>query len=604
MSDNNAEQYQSKWSEYQLGQLASLAQQKVFYIPRFQRDFVWNTSQIRLLADSVARNYPIGSLLLLAENQSTLQLSGRPISALIREEEEGQEEGKEDEPLPRTPFARLHVLDGQQRLTSLVRVFANISPTQMYYVDLVKVLESFGPARTEETDWLVARRRPTVDGKVTKNRGALVRADVVLDVKKTSLYIDEFIDEVSQEQLPEAFRGTDDESKRRMKREAKATLTQVFETIRNYRVPAIVIDRESPLSAICRIFETINSTGRRLTTFDLAVASFYPQPDLRTLWEETLLQFPRFKHYDLDGERVLQLLVLQAAERNKTNLVATRSAIIGMKPDVVRDGWPDATRALDKALTWAETEGCRPPKLPQEPVIIALASFLGTAGVDDWLKRTPNSNGQLQRWYFSKILQPGARGAASNYIIGKDFQDLLAWFREDKALPVAPVRLSAAQVMSLTETDVRYKALFSLLVREVKQDVRTQRTLGDDDAVEDHHIFPRSFERKHKLNARKLGGIANRLPVSKTTNLQFGQRAPEEYLREMLSTAAKGSLVAVLKRAGFGDVDDTEAFLERVQIPQFEAFVAARAERLLDVVATILNGQLNRRGDDGEDDDE
>jgi Protein of unknown function DUF262 len=33
-------------------------------LPRFQRGFVWNRSQIIDLLDSIARNYPIGSMLL------------------------------------------------------------------------------------------------------------------------------------------------------------------------------------------------------------------------------------------------------------------------------------------------------------------------------------------------------------------------------------------------------------------------------------------------------------------------------------------------------------------------------------------------------------
>jgi uncharacterized protein with ParB-like and HNH nuclease domain len=34
-------------------------------IPEFQREFVWDPEQVKLLAESLHRDYPVGSLLLL-----------------------------------------------------------------------------------------------------------------------------------------------------------------------------------------------------------------------------------------------------------------------------------------------------------------------------------------------------------------------------------------------------------------------------------------------------------------------------------------------------------------------------------------------------------
>jgi uncharacterized protein with ParB-like and HNH nuclease domain len=53
-------------------------------IPQFQRPFTWRESQVKLLADSLARNYPIGSILLLAKSQQ-LALRSRSIEAVVRD---------------------------------------------------------------------------------------------------------------------------------------------------------------------------------------------------------------------------------------------------------------------------------------------------------------------------------------------------------------------------------------------------------------------------------------------------------------------------------------------------------------------------------------
>lgn len=39
-------------------------------LPRFQRNFVWNRKQMLDLLDSIARNYPVGSMLLWQSRQA------------------------------------------------------------------------------------------------------------------------------------------------------------------------------------------------------------------------------------------------------------------------------------------------------------------------------------------------------------------------------------------------------------------------------------------------------------------------------------------------------------------------------------------------------
>lgn len=64
-------------------------------IPEFQREFIWDPDQVKLLAESLYRNYPIGSLLLW--NSSDYQ------------EAKG----------PQGTQASLWIVDGQQRTTAL-----------------------------------------------------------------------------------------------------------------------------------------------------------------------------------------------------------------------------------------------------------------------------------------------------------------------------------------------------------------------------------------------------------------------------------------------------------------------------------------------------
>ncbi len=148
-------------------------------------------------------------------------------------------------------------------------MFLQASPRDVYFFDL-KRLRDFNDSPTR-TDWIIKRERSD------KAADRYLRSDSIIDRQRCQVLVEEYF-ETNDEDL----RGD-----RPRQREASARVNSIFETIRNYQVPYVVIDRSESLEAICRIFETINSTGTRLTTFDLAVARFFPEPDLQSLLDES-----------------------------------------------------------------------------------------------------------------------------------------------------------------------------------------------------------------------------------------------------------------------------------------------------------------------------
>ncbi|MGM9323173.1 DUF262 domain-containing protein, partial [Deinococcus aquaticus] len=61
---------------FDLVNLLKRVKENRYQIPQFQRPFVWREGQVKLLVDSVTRNYPIGSLLVLNRN-SEMMLQSR-----------------------------------------------------------------------------------------------------------------------------------------------------------------------------------------------------------------------------------------------------------------------------------------------------------------------------------------------------------------------------------------------------------------------------------------------------------------------------------------------------------------------------------------------
>lgn len=93
---------------FSVGHLVRMIDDGLIGLPNFQRDFVWPPSQIAALLDSVARDWPIGTLLLVPP---VPELAMRPIKGA---------------PSLRRDGVRYLVLDGQQRLTALYQAINGV----------------------------------------------------------------------------------------------------------------------------------------------------------------------------------------------------------------------------------------------------------------------------------------------------------------------------------------------------------------------------------------------------------------------------------------------------------------------------------------------
>lgn len=280
-----------------MNQLLKKAKVGQFKLPQFQRDFVWNEAQVALLIDSIARNYPIGSLLLL-EPSPEIRLSTRSLQVAVLESDLSQEIPISESEINETIIEdltseaqELLILDGQQRMTSIVRVLLNANPNKTYWFDLQDLYDSF---EEERSDWI--RKTPGRAKDMTRNNGRWIRADLVLEAEEQKYVIDYFLSFFGHERDKAML--------------AIQKVNRIFETIRNYEVPYILLEGQEGIEAICRIFETINSTGTRLTTFDLAVARYFPDPDLRDMYESARASHPVLSDFEVDGERILQTIVL------------------------------------------------------------------------------------------------------------------------------------------------------------------------------------------------------------------------------------------------------------------------------------------------------
>lgn len=572
-----------------LGMLLRRIKEGSLTIPQFQRKFIWQESQVTLLVDSMSRSYPIGSLLLLDKNPN-LKLASRSIQAEIQSEEAPSADMLEILPEPEASIdIQSYILDGQQRTTSIGRVFLNAHPNKVYYFDLKLMLEAHP---NEETTWIRVRKRGKTPPPERRDNGRLLRADVSLDQAKAEVYVNEYIED------------SGDFPDRASRWKASGSIKSVFEAIRNYKIPIVSLDREGGIESICRVFETINSTGTRLRTFDLAVARFFPTPDLRTLWDGALDTHGILRDFEVEGERILQVLALTRAHEGNSYPDVSRKILLGLSPETINDGWDSAVAALSDAYGYARSLGARRGTLPNHNIVAAIAAVKNVLRQQGKSSEWPDPD-FAKRWYFSKVLRKGS-SQASNYRITQDFSDLVNYLLKGVRPVVEDVKMNIDDVKGLRPTDVRYKALQCLFASTIREDLISGGMIEPTSNLEDHHIFPRNAYKKHQILSARLDSICNRVYVLADSNRSIGEAYPHDYLREQAERAERDGRLGGLQRRlkeYMIPCDDIgrPSWIQGLRISSFDSFCESRARLILDRVRGVVGDSL--KDDPVEEDD-
>ena len=195
-------------------------------LPEFQRPFVWTQKQVRNLLDSIYHNYPIGSLLVW-ESREDLE-SKRKIADL--------EVNARSESYPVN-----YLLDGQQRLSAICGVlnWEPGDPKSIWNVTFDLKTEKFNHASSLEfPKHVIPLRWLSNPSTFYKN----------------------------------IFPLEDDALKDRA--------DHLFNRFKDYQLPLVTLG-DMPLKDVGPIFERINSTGTKLTIYDLMrAATWSPNFDL------------------------------------------------------------------------------------------------------------------------------------------------------------------------------------------------------------------------------------------------------------------------------------------------------------------------------------
>jgi len=336
-------------------------------IPPFQRNFRWSTDDVLDLLDSVYRGFPIGTLLLWKKPAEAAGLDLGPVHI--------DADAYTD---------ALWVVDGQQRLTSLVAVLAcpaHVLPANHMFEVF------FDLSRKEQTSGPHARsgrfiRRPH-DGPVPPAwlpMGAIIRPDTLDDWIDTHLFDKE------------------------LRKQARLVST----TFREYEVPAYIVTTPDE-QVVITMFDRTNNTGRRLEKaeiFNALHAKGETPADLRGL----AAGLAALTFGDIDPKWLLKTLF---ALRNKDVTQIQAKRFRDLRAEDLRGALSDTERALERTIVFLRRDAGIPhiALLPYRFPLLVLARFFHAHA-----SPRPRSRALLARWVWAGAITGEHRAERIPYV--------------------------------------------------------------------------------------------------------------------------------------------------------------------------------------------
>ena len=545
---------------------------------------MWDDDHIKSLLASISLGYPIGAVMMLTAGGETIRFRQRPL---------------EGAPPPAQRDAERLILDGQQRLTSLLQALRLGKPVltrnqrgrkieRWYYIDMGQALDERAD-REEAVVSLDANRQVKRFGR-----------DVVQDYSTPEREYEAMLFPLSKVFRYSEWRRAcvkywkyDEE----MVRKCDDFEEKIVERFKQYQVPVIELGRDTPKEAVCQVFEKVNTGGVTLTVFELLTATFAADNfQLRPDWE----QRERTIHShsilaNVSNTDFLQAATLLTTQERRNAAVAggtdeARAPGIGCKrTDMLKLELRDYERwanplmeGFEHAAQFLHSQHLYDAKfLPYGSQLIPLAAILTELG-RTW--DTYEAREKIARWYWCGVFGE-LYGGSIETRFARDLPQVVRWVREDSPEPdtIFDSEFALSRLLTLrTRNSAAYKGIYALLLREGARDWMT----GEESSIQSyfdrridiHHIFPQKWCRARNIDPAHGDSIVNKTPLSAGTNRSIGGRAPSEYLERI---KVPGNDLDEFLRTHLID----PAYLET---DDFDGFFAARQSALLDTIRAAM----------------
>lgn len=556
-------------------------------LPDFQRGWVWDDNRIKALIASITSNFPVGAAMFLEYGNADIRFKYRVI---------------EGSPADRVVPAEL-ILDGQQRITSMYSSLYSPKPVhtktdkgkeiqRFYYIDIKKALDP----SCDRVDAIISVPETR---KITSNFGRKDVLDVstpdleyekklfplntILDSSKTFMWMQGYM----------AYHKNDPAIVKEWMDFQGKIIMAVFQ----YKMPVILLDRNTPKEAVCQVFENVNTGGVSLTVFELLTAVFAMDDfELRKDWQS---RYDKYFNGDIlsviTATDFLTALTLLSSYKKGGTVSCKKKDVLNLAlseyrkyADDLSEGFVEAEKILQEERIFVSRD------LPYTTQLIPLAVLCTILAEDRKIKIT-NIKNKIKQWYWCGVFGE-LYGSANETRYVNDVVGVMEWINDDTKLPktVAEAYFNPLRLLTLqSRLSAAYKGIMALILKNHSKDFISGRemdfTVYKAEGVDIHHVFPKDYCEKQRYPREKWNSVVNKTPISYSTNREIGGVAPGKYLDKI---AQKGQVA----------VPVLDSYLEShwlnvtaCRTNNFDMHIIERAKKLLDAIESAMGKAISGR---------
>ena len=387
-----------------------------YVLPSIQREYVWDTTQIETLFDSLMQDYPIGAFLFWEISKD--KLGDYDFYEFLKNYHERNSVHNKKADLKGADGVTA-VLDGQQRLTSiyigLKGTYAyrlkykqkkndNAYPVRKLYLNLIDTAKD--STNKYDFEFKVCDTVKNSDEEYWFEVGKILEMDDLGDV---ATYV---TDNIS---FSEEFSYTKQQAKF-----ATNTLSQLHKVIHTSLTLSYYKEKTDELDKVLNIFIRVNSGGTVLTYSDLLLSIASAQWENHDAREE-ITDFVDDVNSIGGGFRINKDFVL------KTALGLSDFPDIAFKVDnfnkpnmmKIEANWDKIKRAIKQSVNLASSFGYTGETLNSNNALIPIAYYLMTIGMPDNFvdsSNTKDNRAKIKKWLIMALLKKAFSGQPDNVI--------------------------------------------------------------------------------------------------------------------------------------------------------------------------------------------
>ena len=564
-------------AEATVKELVDMIQRGELRLPEMQRRYVWRSTRVRDLLDSLYRDYPSGAILLWETDEEV------PLQEFAVEQQ--------GNPYQSTRL----LLDGQQRLTSLSAVIRGAPVGVRGRRRPIELLFNL-----EHPDELGVVTEVNEEGNDEEDEQELIEDEVDSTEDELQKRFDRMTFVVATkklEQLPHwvkvsaVFKSDSDRPFLRRsgitdlddpRAEKYSKRLARLRGVRNYVYRMDILERTLSYDEVTEIFVRVNSLGAKLRSSDLAMAQ------ITAKWRGALKTFQGFQEqcgkagFDLDLAIHLKNLIAFATGQS-------RFLTVGSLPvQTLQRAWEECVPGMEFALNFLRSNaGLDSPALLSSPFLVVTLGYYGhkrgyEIGADEAQR--------LRHWVLVANVKGRYSRGSSETLLDQDLATLrqsggAAELIDRLRLQVGRLDITPGELEGRSQRSALFKTMFLAFRAAEARDWHSNLAIalghrGAQHRLQFHHVFPKSVL-KSTYTAREADDIANLAFIGGKTNRQISDKPPSQYFPKLIE---KSGLAAFQAQCIPTDAQLLEADAYKKFLAERRELVAERLNEFLGVM--------------------